>query len=587
MINALRENPLLQFTIVSFVIAFAISAVTFMTISNGAEETLGLLDAHGEAMRLGHAMAMDDLHSMPKIKESARRVQWLTLITVAGGLLGLYVSVVAVVWNGWRTISRQKSDMRRANEDLFDAQDRLSTILTSVGNGIYGIDLEDRITFVNPYALEKLGWRTEELLGKSSHSTLHVDAEGNHSHSEESCPIVETARTGVARWVAHETIFRKDGTALAVEYSVTPTKRGDEIIGGVVAFQDITDKLQSEMAVRESEERIRAVVEQMTDGLVTVDKDGCVVSFNSAAQKIFGYAADEIVGQKADLLISPQGESDKGNVFSGYIRNGNEDALELNDGILGRRRDGTTFPMDLSVSEVHLEEQNLIVSTVRDVTESRRLEEQTRQSLAEKEVLLKEIHHRVKNNLQLISSLLALQAGYIQDEDSKAIFKDSEQRVRSMALIHEKLYGSDDLTRVDFPGYLQSLVSELLRSYAPDPGTVSISLDVGDIAFGIDTAIPCGLIVSELVSNALKYAFPDGRSGEIKVSLNNDQDEHIMTVCDDGVGIPDDLDWENADSLGMQLIHTLTAQLGGTADLITDNGTEIKISFPNSDKSAQ
>ena len=355
----------------------------------------------------------------------------------------------------------------------------------------------------------------------------------------------------------------------------------------MVAFQDITDKLQSEMAVRESEERIRAVVEQMTDGLVTVGKDGYVVSFNSAAQKIFGYAADEIVGQKADLLISPQGESDKGNVFSGYIRNGNEDALELNDGILGRRRDGTTFPMDLSVSEVHLEEQNLIVSTVRDVTESRRLEEQTRQSLAEKEVLLKEIHHRVKNNLQLISSLLALQAGYIQDEDSKAIFKDSEQRVRSMALIHEKLYGSDDLTRVDFPGYLQSLVSELLRSYAPDPGTVSISLDVGDIAFGIDTAIPCGLIVSELVSNALKYAFPDGRSGEIKVSLNNDQDEHIMTVCDDGVGIPDDLDWENADSLGMQLIHTLTAQLGGTANLITDNGTEIKISFPNSDKSAQ
>ena len=199
---------------------------------------------------------------------------------------------------------------------------------------------------------------------------------------------------------------------------------------------------------------------------------------------------------------------------------------------MGRRKDGTEFPIDLSVSEVHLEEHSLIVTTVRDVTDSRRLEEQTRKSLAEKEVLLKEIHHRVKNNLQLISSLLALQAGYIQDEDSRAIFKDSEQRVRSMALIHEKLYSSDDLARVDFPGYLQSLVSELSKSYVSSPMAVAMSLDVVDISFGIDTAIPCGLIVSELVSNALKYAFPDGRTGEIKVSLFTDQDTQSINDCE-------------------------------------------------------
>ena len=932
--NALKENPLLQFTIVSFVIALAISVGTFVTISRGAEETLGLLSAHGDAMRMGHGIDPAAAHSMPNIRESARRFQWLTLITVAGGLVGLYASVVLVVWNGWRTISRQRSDMKRANEGLFDAQDKLSTILASVGNGIYGVDLEDRITFVNAHALLKLGWQAEELLGKTSHSTLHAKAEGDLPHTAESCPVVETTRTGVAMKVASETVIRKDGTALDVEYSVTPTIRGDEIIGGVVAFQDITVQLRSEMALRESEERyrdlfensndliqsvamdgslsfvnrswretlgytqeevgnlsirdvihpdnyeeawqiiqntlsgnyvgnaeiafitnngekiltegrvsckfesgepiatrdilrnvterrtadeltkqsqtvaaklakalevraerlrtltrvnqiisaslnidellseiaraatllidapvasfwifdegtralnmkafseddlsndypydsiavgsgaigwvaenrsslnvpnvfkdgrmvgldwwkrhglrsflgvpvelkdnllavlafngrgvfeldeddqdmldifvgqaavsihnaqlfenletenkerkiyeealqkyseeltdtnwrltasvsrrmraeaelkkgeerIRAVVEQMTDGLVTVDRDGYVESFNSAAQRIFGYSADEIIGRKADLLISPKGESGNGNVLDTRLWIDGEGTLANNEKIMGQRKDGTEFPMDLSVSEVHLEDQSLIVTTVRDVTDSRRLEEQTRESLAEKEVLLKEIHHRVKNNLQLISSLLALQAGYIQDEDSKAIFKDSEQRVRSMALIHEKLYGSDDLARVDFPGYLPSLVTELSRSYVPNPMAVAMNVDVGDISFGIDTAIPCGLIVSELVSNALKYAFPDGRTGEIKVSLFTDQEKYILTVSDDGVGIPNEVDWENSDSLGLQLIQTLTAQLGGSAELITDHGTEIRIIFPNSDE---
>ncbi len=205
--------------------------------------------------------------------------------------------------------------------------------------------------------------------------------------------------------------------------------------------------------------------------------------------------------------------------------------------------------------------------------------------LSEKEMLLKEIHHRVKNNLQIISSLLSLQKNYAKNEDGWHVLTESQNRVFTMALIHEKLYKTANLAEIDFSTYILDLGSSLFESYGVGPDRVKLIVQSAE-ALNIDTAIPCGLIVNELVTNALKYAFPDGRSGEITVSLTRSNGQFSMIVRDNGVGVPNDLDLRKTDSLGMRLVYTLTAQLHGTLDLVRSPGTALHIVFPES-KSTQ
>lgn len=206
--------------------------------------------------------------------------------------------------------------------------------------------------------------------------------------------------------------------------------------------------------------------------------------------------------------------------------------------------------------------------------------ERLRASLAEKEVLLKEVHHRVKNNLQIISTLLELQAYNIHDDNLQKCLKDSQDRIKAMALIHEKLYQSSDLVCIDFWEYIESLVGHLISSFVDDPQRIVMKVDVGDIQMGIERAIPYGLIINELVSNAIKHAFPNGRSGEIEIRLRADERGWItLTVADDGVGLPPGLDFRNTETLGLQLVNLLTKQLQGELSLVNDGGATFTIRF--------
>ncbi|MCH7571018.1 MAG: GAF domain-containing protein [Deltaproteobacteria bacterium] len=207
-------------------------------------------------------------------------------------------------------------------------------------------------------------------------------------------------------------------------------------------------------------------------------------------------------------------------------------------------------------------------------------EERIRTSLNEKEVLLKEVHHRVKNNLQVISSLLNLQARNIDDELARDILRESRNRVRAMALIHEQLYQSEDLARIPFGVYIRKLTNDLYRTYQVDSDHVTVNITAGDLLVGIDTAIPCGLIINELVSNSLKHAFPAGAPGEIVICLEVDKEGNfVLTVSDNGVGIPDGLDLRNAESLGMQLVSSLVDQLGASLEIDGSRGTRFTIKF--------
>ena len=221
-----------------------------------------------------------------------------------------------------------------------------------------------------------------------------------------------------------------------------------------------------------------------------------------------------------------------------------------------------------------------VSSQVAVATERKRAEEALKASLHEKEVLLKEIHHRVKNNMQVISSLLSLQSRHLEDPKAIGMFKDCQHRIRSMALVHEKLYQSKDLSRIDFGQYLQNLVVYLVHSYQIDSGRVQLKIDVGDAALDISTAIPCGLIVNELVTNAMKHAFPGGRKGEVRVVLRPGADGRFtLTVGDNGVGIPAGVDFRTTDTLGMQLVTMLVDQLNGAIELASKPGTVFRISF--------
>jgi two-component sensor histidine kinase len=218
----------------------------------------------------------------------------------------------------------------------------------------------------------------------------------------------------------------------------------------------------------------------------------------------------------------------------------------------------------------------------RDITERKRAEEQTKASLREKEVLLKEIHHRVKNNMQVIISILNLQSKHVKDKRDLEIFKDSQNRIKSMALIHDKLYRSKDLASIDFPGYIKNLASHLFNTYSVSSSAIKLVADVKDISLDINTAIPCGLIINELISNSLKYAFLDGQGGEIRIKLYaNKDDTFTLIISDNGIGLPEDLVFRNTKSLALQVVVALVEQLKGTIELDRSEGTAFKIVFKN------
>jgi two-component sensor histidine kinase len=214
-----------------------------------------------------------------------------------------------------------------------------------------------------------------------------------------------------------------------------------------------------------------------------------------------------------------------------------------------------------------------------DITARKLADEITRKSLNEKELLLKEIHHRVKNNLQIIVSLLKLQARYINDPKDLQIFNSSRSRVETMSLIHEKLYRSKDLSDIDLGSYLKDLITHILKAYRVNNEEVNFEITAEPINLTIDTAIPCGLIINELINNTIKYAFPEGHKGSITVDIKKSDDDIVLEVCDNGIGIPESFDISRSDSLGLQLVETLIKQISGTVTVDTSKGTKFTIKF--------
>ena len=320
------------------------------------------------------------------------------------------------------------------------------------------------------------------------------------------------------------------------------------------------------------------ILNNMRDVLIVTNADGSVRRVNRAALALLSYQEGDVIGRSASRLFA---EGSGGMFTAGSVidqtRAGGMDACEV--GMVPS--DGEPIPVLVSVAPFRDRAGAAagFIITAADITERKRAETRLQQSLEEKEILLKEIHHRVKNNLQIISSLLNLQASKIADPEILSLFGDSRNRVQSMALLHEKLYQSNDLARIDFRDYLQSLAMTLYQSYLHDTHSIVIDVEVDEgIRLGIDQAIPCGLIVNELLSNSLKHAFPDGQ-GRVAVRFRRlarttGRPAHRLVVEDDGAGLPADVDLRRAQSLGLKLVTILAQQLHATVTTTEVSGGE-------------
>jgi two-component sensor histidine kinase len=245
-------------------------------------------------------------------------------------------------------------------------------------------------------------------------------------------------------------------------------------------------------------------------------------------------------------------------------------------------RDGRQLHLELNTQLIKEKGKPVSMQGIgRDITERKQMEERIRASLKEKEMLLREVHHRVKNNFQVITSLMSLQSVSIQNPELRKSFMDAQSRIRSMSLIHEKFYQSDDLSRLDFSSYVNTIVNELHYSFA-DSREIEPLVDVVDIRLNVDQANPCGLIINELLTNSFKYAFPKGWEGsaEIQVSIRETGGRIEMVIGDNGAGLPDSVDLNTTQTLGLSLVSLLVKQLDGTLVLERSPGTRYIISFP-------
>ncbi len=336
-----------------------------------------------------------------------------------------------------------------------------------------------------------------------------------------------------------------------------------------------------EQALRKSEERFRRVVEYAPNAIVMTNDAGRIEMVNAQAERLFGYDRSELLGQQVEVLVPLPMRGGHPAMRAGFFRKPQSRPMGAGRDLCGLRKDGTMFPVEIGLNPIETEEGMMVLAAIIDISDRKREEERIKDSLREKDLLLGEIHHRVKNNLQIIHSLLGLQTSRVRDQVALAMLRESQNRVLSMALIHQTLYQSKDFAKVDFGAFLDSLVPTLITSYGINSGRFTVSVEAHDAHLPISAAIPCGLIVNELLTNTLKHGFPQGRQGEIAVRLaNGDNGEAVLSVSDDGVGLPDDLDIANATTLGLQLVALLADQIGGELTIQRRDPTRFALRFP-------
>lgn len=481
-----------------------------------------------------------------------------------GGFESLLITVIDI------------NELKEAEEDLKNSEERFRTVADFTYDWEYWVGPDGKLIYMSPSCERITGYTRDEFIEDPSllEKIVHPDDiemvekhfyEVSKSEDSDIRTYRIITKRGEEKWIGHgcQPVYTDKG----------------KYLGRRVSNRDITNRIKTEVELRESEEFLDNIVGNIPNMIFV--KNAGDLSFkrvNKVGEIYFGHSSDELIG-KSDYDFFPKGEAD---FFTQKDREvlQSKKLLDIPEETIETKKLG---PRLLHTKKIPLLDKEgnpeYLLGISEDITELKKAENKIKKSLKEKENLLKEIHHRVKNNLQIISSLLDLQEEYVKDDPTAVnVLRESQNRVLSMAMIHEMLYLSKDLNSINFSAYLRNLVSNLRDSYGIK--NLQSIIDVDETYLNMETSVPLGLIISELVSNSLKHAFPDKKPGELTISLQSEEDQFKLIIKDNGIGLPEDLDFTNIKStLGLKLVHSLINQIDGTIELDKSHGTKYTITF--------
>ncbi len=549
------------------------------------------------------------LREFEALKNSGLITTELNLKRKDGTLIPIILNAVTLPGGNVMSFCVDITQRKRMEEELRESHQLLQTVLDTIPIGVFWKNRNSQYLGCNRIAAHDAGFsQPEEVTGKTDFELGWRSLAESYRADDKL-----VMNTGIPKIGYEESVIQPDGRVQWVRTNKIPLLDMNGLAYGVVGtYEDITSRKEAEKNLAFTNTILRTQQETSIDGILVVNTNGSIVSFNQRFIEIWGIPEDIIasrsdeqaLGYVLQSLSDPEEFLAKVKYLYDHIEEKSSDELLMKDGRILERYSAPTIDSDgtwygrvwyfRDITRRKKAEEELrrindhLDSLVKERTQAleaeidqrRIVEEQIKGSLAEKIVLLREVHHRVKNNLQIMISLLSLQSRMVSDPQVIAALRESTQRLRAMAMVHEKLYGGTDLSHIELRSYLASLVNSQIAFHQLRPERIVVEIVSEDTMMDINTAIPLGLIINELISNAIQHGFPEERKGTIRIRTRIDGDQLDITVSDNGIGMPSEIDWKNTPSLGLRLVSSLIRQLKGTVELDRTEGTKFHLSIP-------
>ncbi|MBN1496539.1 MAG: PAS domain S-box protein [Spirochaetes bacterium] len=473
------------------------------------------------------------------------------------------------------------SDQKKAIEDLHASEERYRLLAENSSDVIWTMTLDGHFQYVSPSITQLAGFTPEEALNIPLSS--YILPEYLPPVMEE---LTRELRNPPDKRIRSKTMevkqYARDGSVIDIEINANWIfDAKGEPVGIQGSTRDIRERKRAEAELRDREEALNAITASARDGIVMIDNEGNVSYWNESATRILGYEREEIIGKNLHEMLMPQRyQKSYRAAFPRFRETGEGAAVGKTIELAAIRKDGVEIPVDLSLSAMRLKDRWCAVGIIRDITERKQAEEARARSMEEKSVLLRELQHRVKNSMAMIVGLVELEANRDVGEDAKNALSTVRDRIMSLSNLYDLLYRSDEIKEVRLDQYLEKTCRSLIDSYSSGSARISLRMEMDEARIQVKSAIPIGLVVNEIITNSLKYAFPGGRTGTVGVTLRAAPGALSLVVYDDGVGLPAGFDEKQSKGMGSMLIELMVRQLKGSCEIGREKGTAYRITIP-------